>query len=199
MSLSLRREVARKALHLTSVIAPVAYAAGLPRRLLVAGLAVLALIALVVELARTRHEALRAHFHGVLGALLREHELARWSGATWLLLALLSLALLAPRDVAIAGMWAVSVGDAVAALVGRAFTPPAPSLARAGKTGIGSAACFLATLLGALALAHLSPAEGLVAAASATAAERPASRVDDNIRIAAAVAVSLLVWRVAFS
>jgi hypothetical protein len=55
------------------------------------------------------------------------------------------------------------------------------------------------TLLGALTLAHLAPSESLVAAASATAAERPISRVDDNVRIALAVAVSLLVWRLAFS
>jgi dolichol kinase len=195
MSLSLGREFARKALHLAFMVVPIVYAAGVPRRAIVAVLAALALIALVVELVRTRHEAARAHFHGLLGALLREHELERWSGATWLVLALLGLALWAPRDIAIAGMWAVSVGDAVAALAGRALARPAPP---GRKTWIGSAACFAVTLLGSLALAHLPLGEGVLAAASATAAERPASRVDDNIRIAAAVAASLLVWR-AFS
>lgn len=202
MALSLRRELARKALHLTSVVVPVAYAAGLPRRTLIGALALLALIALVVELVRARHAALQAHFHGVLGPLLREHELARWSGATWLVLALLGLVLWTPRDVAIAGMWAVSVGDAAAALAGRAFAAlrPRPARERSGrKTGVGSAACFLVTLGGALTLAHLAPGEGLVAAASATAAEWPAHRVDDNVRIALAVAVSVLVWRFAFS
>jgi dolichol kinase len=201
MALPFRRELARKALHLSSVVVPVAYAVGLPRTTLVAALAVLALVALVVELARMRHDALRAHFHGVLGPLLRDHELARWSGATWLVLALLALALWAPRDVAIAGMWAVSVGDAAAALAGRAFTPPAlpPSRARGSKTVVGSAACFVATLIGALALAHLPVSQGLLAAACATAAEYPTSRVDDNVRIAAAVALGLLVWRMTFS
>ncbi len=195
--LSLRREVARKAIHLLFCAIPLAYASGMPRRLIVAMLASAVAAALVIELARTWHEGVRKYFDSVFGSLLREHERSRWSGATWLVVAVLGLALLAPRDVAIAGMWAVSVGDAAAALVGR-LAPTARS-GQGRKSALGSAACFLSTLAGALLIAHLTLGEGLMAAAWATAAERPTGGVDDNIRIAAAVAAGIFLWRIMFS
>lgn len=202
-------EVARKALHLLFVVVPIAYAAGLPRTLLVIMLGAAALAALVVEVARARHPATRERFGRLVGMLLREHEHQRWSGATWLVLAMLALAALAPRDVAIAAMWAISAGDAAAALVGRTLGRRAqheqprapydvPKLAGR-KTIRGSAACFVVSLAGAVLLAQLSPVESVVAAALATAAERPSGWVDDNARIAIAVAIGILLWRNTFS
>lgn len=199
--LSLRLEVARKALHLVFVVVPVAYAFGLPRKLLVAALGTAAIVAVAIELARAWHVPTRERFARWVGALLREHEHTRWSGATWMVLSMLGLAALAPRDVAIAAMWAISAGDAAAALVGRAFDrAPDAAPGRVGRKTIrGSAACFVATLAGALALAHLSPVESAVAAVLATAAERPSGWVDDNVRIAVVVAVGILLWCKAFS
>lgn len=197
--LSVRREVARKALHLLFVIVPVSYAAGLPRIPLVIMLATAAVLALVVEVARAWHPATRERFGRAVGMLLREHEQARWSGATWLVLAMLGLAALAPPDVAIAGMWTVSAGDAAAALVGRALGRRGGPGGGTGKTVRGSAACFVVSLCGALALAHLSLVEGVLAASLATAAERPSGWMDDNARIAIAVAGGILLWRMMFS
>jgi dolichol kinase len=221
--LSLRREVARKALHLVFVVVPVAYAFGLPRRWLVTALGAAALVAVIIELARARHAATRERFVRWVGALLREHEHAKWSGATWMVLSMLGLAALAPRGVAVAAMWAISAGDAAAALVGRAFerrgeggdVTRRPALTtqpesggsmgvqsaerRGGKTIRGSAACFVVSLAGALLLARLSPVESVVAAVLATVAERFGERVDDNVRIAAAVALGILLWHKMFS
>lgn len=221
--LSLRREVARKALHLVFVVVPLAYAFGFPRRWLVAGLGAAAVVAVVIEVARAWHAPTRERFVRWVGALLREHEQARWSGATWMVLSMLVLAAFAPRGVAVAAMWAISAGDAAAALVGRAFerrgevgdvthgpaltTQPergggvgAGGIERAGgKTIRGSAACFVVTLAGAFALANLAPVESVVAAALATAAERPGGWVDDNVRIAAVVALGILLWHKMFS
>ena len=230
--LTLRREVARKALHLVFVVVPVAYAFGLLRGYLVAALGAGATVAVIIELARAWHAPTRERFVRWVGVLLREHEHARWSGATWMVLSMLALAAFAPRGVAIAAMWAISAGDAAAALVGRAFEgrgvrgarlaedvmrEPAVT-ARAerdgsvvatgvgdgragGKTIRGSVACFVVTLVGALVLAHLSPVESAVAAALAAVAERYGGRmgVDDNVRIAAAVAVGILLWHKMFS
>jgi dolichol kinase len=204
--LSLRREVARKALHLVFVVVPLAYAFGLPRGWLVAALGAAAGVAVIVELARAWHAPTRERFVRWVGVLLREHEHARWSGATWMVLSMFALAALAPPNVAVAAMWAISAGDAAAALVGRAFERRVDGSMGArgtrpsgGKTVRGSAACFVVTLAGALLLARLSPAESVVAAVLATAAERPRGWVDDNVRIAAAVALGILLWHKMFS
>lgn len=191
----------RKALHLVFVAVPLGYAFGLQRALLVAALGAAALVAVAIELARAWHTPTRERFGRWVGTLLRAHEHTRWSGATWMVLSMLGLAALAPRDVAIAAMWAISAGDAAAALVGRAFDrEPAAAPKHAGhKTIRGSVALFVVTLAGALLLAHLSPAESVVAAALATAAERPSGWVDDNVRIAVVVAVGILLWRKMFS
>lgn len=194
---SLQRELARKSLHILTVVIPLAYAAGFPRQTLIVVLAVLSAVAVAVELARVKHARTRAAFHRAVGHLLRSHEHDRWAGATWLLLSFLAVVLLAPRSVAITAMWAVAAGDAAAALVGRGITGRRPGHAR--KTLVGSAACFLVTLAGAVLIAALPPAEGLVAAATATAAEWPQGGVDDNIRIVGAIAVVLWVWRMMFS
>src|SRR5690606_20161456 len=118
-SLSLRHELARKALHLTSAVVPVGYAAGAPRRVVLTLLVALLVVAVVVELVRHREGIARAIFQRTAGPLLREHEHHRWSGATWMLAAYLLVAWLAPRGAAVAAMWAVAVGDAAAAVVGR--------------------------------------------------------------------------------
>lgn len=224
--LSLRREVARKALHLVFVVVPLAYAFGIPRRWLVTALGAAAVVAVTIELARAWHAPTRERFVRWVGVLLREHEHARWSGATWMVLSMLGLAALVPRGVAVAGMWAISAGDAAAALVGRSLerrragrvtadvtgrsaltTHPASDecmgvedVERPGrKTISGSAACFLVTLAGAFVLARLSPVESVVAAALATGAERYGEPVDDNVRIGAAVALGILLWHKVFS
>jgi dolichol kinase len=192
-ALSFRRELARKSLHILTIAVPLAYAGGLARRTLIVVLAALCLVVVAIELIRLRHQATRAVFQRAVGQLLRSHERQQWAGATWLLLAFLGAVLIAPRDVAITAMWAVSAGDAAAALVGRGLGRR--HIARSRKTIAGSAACFAVTLLGALYVAQLSPAAGTVAAVTATAAEWPAGTVDDNLRIVAAVVLALLLWR----
>ncbi len=195
--LALRHELARKALHVTAAVAPLAYAAGLDRRILLLLLCLLGAVAVVVELARRRVPRMRLLFRRATGPLLRHREREGWSGATWMLLAFIAVVAIAPRGAAIAAMWAVSVGDAAAAVVGRTlahrrevravargetFTP------RARKSVAGSAACFVATLLGAVWLAGLGPAVSVAAALAATLAEWPRVPLDDNLRVAGAVA-----------
>jgi dolichol kinase len=224
--LSLRREVARKAQHLVFVVVPLAYALGLPDRWLVTALGAAAVAAVTIELARAWHAPTRERFVRWVGVLLREHEHVRWSGATWMVLSMLGLAALVPHGVAVAGMWALSAGDAAAALVGRSLERRGAERVTAdvtrgggltkqaggsgsmgvegigrsgGKTIRGSIACFVVTLGGALLLARLSPAESVVAAVLATGAERWGEPVDDNVRIAVAVALGILLWHKVFS
>ena len=195
--LALRHELARKALHLTAATAPLAYALGLPRRTLLVVLCLLGAVAVGVELARRHAPRARLLFHRATGPLLRQHEHEGWSGATWMLAAFIGVVALAPRAPAIAAMWAVAVGDAAAAVVGRALASRREMLAtargepvtpRARKSLAGSTACFIATLVGALWVAGLDPASSLAAALAATLAEWPRVPLDDNLRVAGAVA-----------
>ena len=134
-------------------------------------------------------------FDASLGPLLRAHEAKALSGATWLVIALLVTALVFPRDIAIAAMAAVAVGDAAAAIVGRALTRHRGE----GKTLAGSVACFAASAFTARAIAHFAWPEAAIAGILAAIAERPRRPLDDNLRIALAVGCGILLWRMGFS
>jgi dolichol kinase len=196
VTLSLRRELTRKALHLLSVVVPVGYAAGLARALVVWVLVGAMAIALVVEIARARSVSARTVFHAGVGLLLREHEFRRLSGATWLILALLTAALCFPPDVAIAAMCAVALGDAAAAIVGRTL---APARSEGRKSFAGSVACFAASAIAARAIASFAWHEALIAGVLASLSERPRGPLDDNLRITLAVGCGILLWRMGFS
>src|SRR5688572_18978986 len=103
------------------------------------GLGALLAIAIAVELGRMRLAPVRQLFLRLTSHLLRDHEHSGWSGASWMLAAHLLALLLFPRATAIAALWAVSVGDAAAALVGRAV---GRRRLDSGKSLEGSAACF---------------------------------------------------------
>jgi dolichol kinase len=190
VAVTLRHELARKAIHLASAIVPVAYAAGLRRDVLAALLGGALVVALAVEFTRRHVPRVRDSFERTLGVLLREHERGRWSGATWMLVAYLLAVALFPRAVAVAAMLAVALGDAAAAVVGRwagarralrAATTPA-----VGKTWAGTVACAVVTVLGALLVARLTPGAALACAVAAALAERPRGPLDDNVRVALA-------------
>ena len=195
--LTVRRELARKALHMFWALVPVAYAMGTPRRLVVGALLVACASALVIEIARAQSERVRLVFDRATGLLLREHERHRWSGATWLLLSFLLVTLLFDGPSAIAAMWAVAVGDASAAIVGR--TVGRYRIGRSQKSIEGSVACAIASTVGAAMLAHLSLATSIVAGVSAAVAEWPARPIDDNMRIGMAVGIGILLSRMVFS
>jgi dolichol kinase len=152
-------------------------------------------IALVVEVARARHERTRTAFDASLGRLLRVHEVQGVSGGTWLIVALLAATVLFPRDIAIAAMGAVAIGDAAAAIIGRALTRGRGG----GKSLAGSVACFAASAFMARAIAHFTWSEALVVGILAAIAERPRRPLDDNLRIALAVGCGILLWRMGFS
>ena len=162
--LTVRRELARKALHMFWAGVPIAYAMGTPRRFVLAALIGACAAAVVVEIARTHSERVRVVFDRATGLLLREHERHRWSGATWLLLCFLLVVLSFERQVAIAAMWAVAVGDASAAIIGR--TLGRHRIGQSKKSLEGSVACALATSAGAFLLAQLSPSISIVAGVS---------------------------------
>jgi len=195
-ALSLGAESARKAIHLATAVLPVAWAYDLiTTRGIQWLLGTAVAIALAVEFARYRGGPFGARFLRTFGSLLRTHEQRTIAGATWLAIGMWGVAVLAPRGAAIAALWAAAVGDAIAALVGRAVqqwraTRAPGGMAPSGKTLVGSVAGAAATAAGVV---WLTPAElpvGIVLGVVAALAEWPARPGDDNVRVVAAVALA---------
>jgi len=134
---------------------------------------------------------------GLDRAYRREGE-GRWGGLTTYPLAVLTLLLFVPLEVA-AGAWAVlAAADPVAAEVGTRFPHPRVPW-NPGKSLVGTAAGALAGALACYAVlrwmgasASLLPA--IAAGAAGAVAEALPIKGDDNLRVAAAAAVALAAW-----
>jgi dolichol kinase len=192
----MKRELARKALHLVFAAVPLSLTVGVPRIVVLALLGGMLAVAVAIEITRARVAAVGAAFTRTVGPLLRQEESERWTGATWLILVCLAAVWVLPVPGAIAVTWAAAVGDASAALVG---IPLGGRLIRLtpngghGKSVEGSAACFLVSFFGAYQLAGLSLRLALILAAAATVAEWPRSVIDDNVRVGAATTAVLII------
>lgn len=183
---TLSGELRRKAIHLATAALPVAWSydilSGTALRWAL-GLAVP--IALGVEWARARGGPFREAFLARFGPLLRRHESSRLTGATWLAIAMWGAVMLAPRGAAIAALWSGTVGDAVAAVVGRLVQR---ARGGAGKSLAGSLALILATAAGIHWLVDTPMHVALALGSLAALAERPVGPGDDNLRVTLGVA-----------
>lgn len=146
-------------------------------------LVVLGGVAAAADFVRSRVPAVHFRVAAVL-PVFREREARRLSGGAWLLLGY-ALAALFPRAPATAGILVGAVADPVAAMVGSRCTK-----GTARKSVAGSAAHFVASALVVGALGH-GPLGALLVAAVATALERWAAPLDDNLLVAPGVAAAL--------
>lgn len=163
----------------------------MPQRVAAWTLAALLALALVVELLRRRSRAVATRFSALFAPLLRAHETRALTGATWLLLAMTLAVAVLPLAAAIAATWAAAAGDTMAALVGMRW---GRHRAANGKSLEGSAACALATAVGAATLAQLPLAAATVCGVVAAIAEWLPWPDDDNIRIATLVGAAAWAW-----
>lgn len=189
-NLSFRDEVARKALHAATAILPVGLAYGWSNQpTLRTVLTAAALLAIGIEALRRTWPAFARAFTTAFGGLLRAHERRTITGATWLALAMALVLWIAPLHAAVVALWAAAVGDATAAVVGRS-AKHWQKRASNGKTLVGSLAALVVTALGALWLTPATLPVALLLGTVAAAAERPAIPLDDNLRVALAVALA---------
>ncbi len=189
-------EFARKALHLSMAVVPIAWASGVVSHEQVRiGVAVLAITAVIAEGARLRLARVHQAIERLAGPLLRPHEHRAITGATWLAIGCAVAVFAFPSRAAISALWAVTVGDALAALVGQLISPPVGERKR--KTIAGSVTCLVASALGAWWLAGATPLAALAIGAAAAVAERPHAGVNDNVRIVAAAGLAAWVLGVA--
>jgi dolichol kinase len=179
----MKRELARKAIHLSSAAVPVGVWLA-PRSLAVAMVLAAAGLALVVELARRTLRPVRYAFLRRTRTLLRPHERRGLAGATWMALAYAAAVLLFPRPVAVAAMLFNALGDAAAALVGKRWGRHRTA---GGKSWEGFAAGLVVNAAAAAAVAALAPEVGLAAtlagALAAALAEIAPLPLDDNLRV----------------
>jgi dolichol kinase len=178
-------EAQRKAIHLSFLLLPLDLlfeALPWPRgkrawRLL---LVLLCLIAIAIDLLRIHEQRVKRFFREFFGELIREHERFSLLGSTYLLIASLLAIEIFPRNVAAAAIGYTVLGDAFAAMVGKAWGRH-PFFK---KTLEGAAAGLVACLVWAAVLAgtrHLPWGVALVGAMAASLVELLPIPLDDNL------------------
>ena len=184
--LKLRYEVARKAIHLSSISIPVIY------YFITREIALLLLVPLfagffLVDLLKNFYPPVAKWYHSTFDAMLRSHELEEkpyLNGATYITMGALLLVLFFPKIIVIASFAMVSVSDTFAAIIGKAFGKH-----RFGEKSVeGSIAFFLASLGIVAVVPELNIFIGLVMAITATVTEAFMVRIgnykiDDNLSI----------------
>ncbi|HEX6041151.1 hypothetical protein [Longimicrobium sp.] len=189
----MRRELARKAIHVSSTAVPLLVWL-VPRPVAVAVLVPVAALALAIDVARHRIRPFRYHFLRRTRTLLRAHERRGLAGATWMALAYAAALLLFPKPVAVAAMLFNGLGDAAAALVGKRWGRRRTAW---GKSWEGFGAGLATDLAVGLGMWMLAPAAvplagallGALVAASVEFAPLP---LDDNVRVTLAGGAAIL-------
>jgi dolichol kinase len=180
-------ELRRKAIHLSLVVLPLDLLYQIlpwPRGRGAWTLLLLVLVAgaIALDLLRIHENRVRRVFRDFFGGMIREHEESSLMGSTYLLLAALLAVDLFPRPMAAAALGFTVLGDAFAAIVGKAWGRTRVF----GKTLEGALGGFAACLAWAafLVLAgHLTWPVVLVGALVASLAELLPIPLDDNLAI----------------
>ncbi len=117
-------EIFRKLIHIASLAIPLAYFFLIKdKNVMAIILIILTIISLSIEYIRLNREGyIRFFFEKYLKSVLRSNELkGHLTGATWMLIGFTSSVIIFDFEVAVLALLFLSVGDAVAALVGRAL------------------------------------------------------------------------------
>jgi dolichol kinase len=176
-----KKEISRKAVHISSILLPLAYRYLFHshKKSAFTFLLPVTLLALIVEIARLEHRTFKKIFYSIFGIMLRKHELHEFTGATYLLISTLLCIAFFPKDITFVTLSFLAIGDTLAAIIGISFGKR--KLLHTNKSLEGSLACFVSTFIFALFFLH--PFIALVGAISATVAEFSKIPVDDNLKI----------------
>jgi dolichol kinase len=179
----LRRELARKAFHVSSTLLPLLVWLA-PRWLSLAVLLPTAAVAVAVDWTRLRWRTPRYWFLRYTRRMLRHHERRSFAGATYMAVAYAAAVLLFPRPVAVMAMLFNGLGDAAAALVGKRWGRRRTAW---GKSWEGFGAGLAVNLTVAAVVSTLAPSLPFAAAAAGAAAAATLEfldlPVDDNVRV----------------
>jgi dolichol kinase len=119
-----RDELFRKLIHLTSLSIPIVYYF-ISTETAALILAILATLALIIDLARYFHPETGKVFYMIFGFLLRQHEVDHkkktLNGATYVLISALIGVLIFPKIIFVSAFSILIISDSLAALIGRKF------------------------------------------------------------------------------
>jgi len=180
-------EARRKAIHLSFIVLPLELLFRIlpwPRthkdfRILFVALTV---GAVAVDVVRIHDRRVRTFFRAFFGEMIREHERLSLLGSTYLLLAALIAVEVFPQPLAAAALGFTVLGDAMGALVGKAYGRHRVF----NKSFEGALGCLLACLAWAAVVARVAhvPWPILIAGAlAATIVESLPIPLDDNLGI----------------
>jgi dolichol kinase len=114
-------EVLRKGIHFGSVIIPIS-AVFVSRMEMVLFLTALSLAMVLIDIVRSRNKVFRSFFLGLFGKVLRGKEQEGGMTASTILMASAALTILLFRtEIAVSALVFLSVGDSLAALIGKRF------------------------------------------------------------------------------
>lgn len=186
--MTLNGELLRKTVHLASVVIPLA-ALLVEKTLLVMVLAGASMALLLLDYLRLRNHGFKTFFLSAFGELLRKHEKQGGITGSTILVASAALTILVYRqETAVAALLFLSLGDSLAALVGRRY---GRIKLICGRTLEGSLAALLGCLSASTILLLLCPFFGwqltpfalIAGSVAATLVELVDIPLDDNFRI----------------
>ncbi len=180
-------EARRKLIHLAFIVLPLALlypilpwprGRGQFRTLLI----VLVVVAMALDLLRLHAPRVRQFFRRFFGEMIRDHEQLSLLGSTYLLLAALLAIEIFPQPVAGAALGFTVLGDAIAAMAGRAFGRT--RLFQKSIEGALAGLCACLAWASFLAVAgHLPWTTALCGAVAASLIELLPIPLDDNLGI----------------
>lgn len=190
MEISIYNEFKRKGIHLFALSIPIGYFF-LPKLLSLLILTPVALGAIAIDVIRFKKLPLFGFLNRLLGPVLREHESADFSGASYILSASVLTILLFGKSVAVAAILFIILGDIAAALIGRKFGKIkfrwSVKNSRVNwnnrKSLEGSLSCFFLCFLVALLVPHLPLWVGIIGALVATVVEALPLPINDNFSV----------------
>jgi dolichol kinase len=134
---------------------------------------------LALDVLRIHEPRLRNIFYRVFGDIVREHEKTMLLGATSLVIASLLTVYCFQKNIAVAALLYLAIGDSMAALIGKTYG----RTHLFGKTLEGSLACFASCVFIGLLVPGLPPDVVIAGALVATLFELLPIPIDDNFRI----------------